>query len=128
MSNSQTLSRLTRSAHAVALSDADRLYVVREDVGRHNALDKVIGYAMLNGIDPRSCIVLLSSRISFEMVQKAVRAGISVVAAISAATTLAVDLALRFDCTLAGLLRDRSMVVYTGAERIVSPGDNNRKE
>ncbi len=122
MSDHQALSRLTRSAHAVALSDNRRLHVVREDVGRHNALDKAIGYAMLNGVDLRSSVVLLSSRISFEMVQKAVRAGIPVVAAISAATSLAVDLALRFDCTLAGLLRDRSMVVYTGAEKNSAPG------
>jgi FdhD protein len=118
MSDHQTLSRLTRGAHAAALSGAGRLHVVREEVGRHNAVDKVIGHAMLNGVDFRSCVVLLSSRISFEMVQKAVRAGIPVIAAISAATTLAVDLSQRFNCTLVGLLRDRSMVVYTGAERI----------
>ncbi len=119
MSDHQTLSRMTRGAHACALSDGKgRLLVVREDVGRHNALDKVIGYAMLNHIDTSSCVVMLSSRISFEMVQKAIRARFPIVAALSAATTLAVDLARRFDCTLVGLLRDRSMVVYTGAERI----------
>ena len=119
MSDRQTLSRLTTGTHAAALSGVDgRLHVVREDVGRHNALDKVIGYAMLHGVDLRSCVALLSGRISFEMVQKAVRAGIPVVAAISAATSLAVSLARRFDCTLVGRLRDRSMTVYTCPERI----------
>jgi len=119
MSDGQTLSRLTTGTHAVALSGTDgRLHVVREDVGRHNALDKVIGYAMLHGVDLRSCLALLSGRISFEMVQKAVRAGIPVLAAISAATSLAVSLARRFDCTLVGRLRDRSMTVYTCPDRI----------
>jgi FdhD protein len=73
---------------------------------------------MLNHIDTSSCVVMLTSRISFEMVQKAIRACFPIVVALSAATTLAVDLARRFDCTLVGLLRDRNMVVYTGAERI----------
>jgi FdhD protein len=119
MSDRQTLSRLTTGTHAAALSGTDgRLHVVMEDVGRHNALDKVIGYAMLHAIDLASCVALLSGRISFEMVQKAVRAGIPVVAAISAATSLAVNLARRFDCTLVGRLRGRSMTVYTCPERI----------
>ena len=119
MSDRQTLSRLTTGTHAVALSGVDGgLHVVREDVGRHNAFDKVIGYAMRSGIDPSACVALLSGRISFEMVQKAIRARIPVVAAISAATSLAVSLAKRFDCTLVGRLRDRSMTVYTCPERI----------
>ena len=122
MSDRQTLSRLTTGTHAAALSGIDgRLHVVMEDVGRHNALDKVIGYAMLHAIDLTSCVALLSGRISFEMVQKAVRAHIPVVAAISAATSLAVNLAQRFDCTLVGRLRGRSMTVYTCPERITPP-------
>lgn len=108
--------------HAAMLAQADgELIVVREDVGRHNAMDKVIGYALQNGIDCRDCVVFLSSRISFEMVQKAVRAGISLVAAVSAATSLAVELADRIGCTLVGRLRDRDMVIYTNPHRINVP-------
>jgi FdhD protein len=119
MSDRQKLSQLTRSAHATALSGADgTLYVVREDVGRHNALDKTIGYALMHKIDLTTCVALLSGRISFDMVQKAIRASIPVVAGISAATSLAVDLARQFNCTLIGLLRDKSMTIYSSPERI----------
>ncbi len=118
----QDLFRTTRGgAHAVALADAGGgVIVVREDLGRHNAMDKVIGHAMMNGIDCRRCVALISGRISFEMVQKAVRAKIAVVAAISAATSLAVDMAGRMGCTLVGRLRDRDMVVYTHSSRILA--------
>ncbi len=117
----QDLFRTTRGgAHAVALADAGgEVMVVREDLGRHNAMDKVIGHAMMNGIDCRRCVALISGRISFEMVQKAVRARIAVVAAISAATSLAVNLADRMGCTLVGRLRDRDMVIYTHPFRIL---------
>jgi FdhD protein len=124
MSDQQKLSKLTRSAHATALSGIDgRLHVVREDVGRHNALDKVIGYALLHSIDPGECMVLLSGRISFDMVQKAIRASIPLVAAVSAATSLAVDLAREYNCTLIGLLRDQSMFVYTSPNRVVGTAE-----
>ncbi len=117
----QDLFRTTRGgAHAVALAAAGgEIIVVREDLGRHNAMDKVIGHAMMNDIDCRRCVALISGRISFEMVQKAVRAGIAVVAAISAATSLAVNLAERMGCTLVGRLRDRDMVIYTHPSRIL---------
>ncbi len=117
----QDLFRTTRGgAHAVALADTGgKVIVVREDLGRHNAMDKVIGHAMMSGIDCRRCVALISGRISFEMVQKAVRAKIAVVAAVSAATSLAVNLAERMGCTLVGRLRDRDMVVYTHSSRIL---------
>ena len=117
----QRLFKSTRGGtHAVMLARVGGgLVVVREDVGRHNAMDKAIGFALQNGIDCRDCVALLSSRISFEMVQKAVRARIPVVAAISAATSLAAELASRTGCTLVGRLRDQDMFIYTHPHRIL---------
>ena len=77
MSERQELSRSTAAAHAASLADSEgRILTVKEDVGRHNAMDKAIGYGMQNGVDFGRCMMLLSGRISFEMVQKALRAGI----------------------------------------------------
>lgn len=122
MSEQQNLWRLTGGAHAAALAKSDgEVLVTREDVGRHNALDKVIGFAMLQGIECQDCMALLSGRSSFEMVQKAVRARIPVIVGVSAPTSLSVDLAERLGCTLVGRLRGAKMVVYTHRERIVAP-------
>jgi FdhD protein len=112
----------TGGLHACALFDGHgKLLAAREDVGRHNALDKLIGWALLeNRIPLHGHIVLLSGRVSFEMMQKAHAAGIPVVAAISAPTSLAVDFARESAQTLAGFVRGRSLNIYAGAERIVS--------
>ncbi|MFA6447888.1 MAG: formate dehydrogenase accessory sulfurtransferase FdhD [bacterium] len=119
MIEKQELQTRTKGSHAVALVRTDgELVVVREDVGRHNALDKAIGYALMRGIDCSNCVAILSGRISFEMAQKSVRAGIPIVAAVSAATALAVELADRLNCTLIGRLRDDDLVVYTHKERV----------
>ncbi len=113
----------TGGLHGAGLFAADgRLLVVREDVGRHNAVDKVIGDAMRFGRLPlHDTILMISGRAGFEIVQTARRAGIPVLCAVSAPSTLAVDLARDGGQTLVGFLRDDRFNVYAGAERFDPP-------
>jgi FdhD protein len=116
----QSLFEATGGLHAAGLFDATgELVAIREDVGRHNALDKLVGWAVLQGRVPLADHVLLASgRTSYEILQKAIVAGLPMVCGISAPSSLALDLAERFGVTLVGFLRERRCNVYAHAGRV----------
>lgn len=119
----QSLFERTGGLHAAALFDTKgKLLAVREDIGRHNAFDKLVGWGLMNNQLPfHNHIILVSARASFELLQKALFAGVPVFCAVSAPSSLAVSLAERFNITLVGFLRGERCNVYTGRERIRLP-------
>ena len=122
----QALGAETRATHAAAWASHDgRVILLREDVGRHNALDKLIGAALKAGLDPAEAFVIVTSRCSYEMVEKTVLAGVSLLVAISAPTALAIRKAQGANLTLIALARRDGHMVFTGAERVL---ESSRKE
>jgi FdhD protein len=120
MRSHQTVFSQTGGLHAAGLFDAQgTVLVVREDVGRHNAVDKVVGWALAARRSLEGHVLAVSGRVSFEIIQKALAARIAVVAAVSAPSSLAIELAHRGDLTLAAFVRGRRLCVYAGGHRIV---------
>jgi FdhD protein len=120
LNSHQPLRETTRASHAAALFDGTgALLAVAEDAGRHNALDKAVGMLFLKHQLPDAHFLVLSSRISYEMVQKAARASIAIIAAVSRPTALAVELADGLNITLCSLARNDGLFVYTHPERII---------
>lgn len=114
----QAVQQLTGAAHAAAWCDLQgRIVLLREDIGRHNALDKLVGAMTRAGTDTSQGWLLVTSRASFEMVQKSAMAGAGLLAAVSAPTTLALDLARQCGLALAGFVRGEDFVAYTHPER-----------
>jgi len=123
LTSAQSVYQATGGTHAVALATPDgRTFIHAEDVGRHNAMDKVIGRAVFTRQDLTGMVALLSGRISFEMALKTIRAGIPILAAVSAPTSMALELAHGLNLTTVGFVRDQRLNIYTAPQRVAEVG------
>jgi len=122
--NEQSEFAKTGGIHASAIVDENgKVIATREDVGRHNALDKLIGYTITNNLlNPRKQFIACSGRLNFELVQKGLMANIGIMAGVGAPTSLAIDLAKRFDMTLLGFVKESGFNIYSNKNRIVLGG------
>ncbi|HKZ56668.1 MAG TPA: formate dehydrogenase accessory sulfurtransferase FdhD, partial [Thermodesulfovibrionales bacterium] len=112
--------RLTGGVHSAALSDGEKILVFAEDIGRHNAIDKIIGYSILEKIPFAGKLILVSGRLSSEIVSKCSRWGIPIVASRAAPTNLAIEIAETSGITLIGFVRGERINIYTNPQRIIT--------
>ena len=119
--NEQSEFTKTGGIHASALIDENgKVIATREDVGRHNALDKLIGYTITNKLlNSKQQFIACSGRLNFELIQKGLMANIGVMAGVGAPTSLAIDLAKRFDMTLLGFVKENSFNIYANKDRVI---------
>ncbi|MCK5000475.1 MAG: formate dehydrogenase accessory sulfurtransferase FdhD [Anaerohalosphaera sp.] len=119
LSSMQQIFQMTGGSHAAAIFNASgKIIAFAEDLGRHSALDKAIGKCLINRLNIKACAVILSGRVSLEMVTKTARAGLELIAAVSAPSSIAVEAAKRWNITLCGFVRSGRMNIYTHPDRI----------